>query len=135
MPAKAFEGRVKRVAPYITAVEKQARTVEVDIDFVHPEEARGLLVGYSTDVEIVLDTRNDVLRIPTSALREGNRVLIEQNGVLVERSVHSGLSNWEQTEVLEGLSAGDRIVTSLERAGVEAGAHVSVESVTQAATP
>ena len=135
MPAKVFEGRVKRVAPYITAVEKQARTVEVDIDFVHPEEARGLLVGYSTDVEIVLDTRKDVLRIPTSALREGNRVLIEQDGVLVERSVRSGLSNWEQTEVLEGLSAGDRIVTSLERAGVEAGAQVSIEPSTQAATP
>ena len=135
MPAKVFEGRVKRVAPYITAVEKQARTVEVDIDFVHPEEARGLLVGYSTDVEIVLDTRKDVLRIPTSALREGHRVLIAQDGVLVERRVRSGLSNWEQTEVLEGLSAGDRIVTSLERAGVEAGAQVSIEASTQAATP
>jgi HlyD family secretion protein len=135
MPAKVFEGRVKRVAPYITAVEKQARTVEVDIDFVHPEEARGLLVGYSTDVEIVLDTREDVLRIPTSALREGHRVLIAQDGVLVERRVRSGLSNWEQTEVLEGLSAGDRIVTSLERAGVEAGAQVSIEASTQAATP
>jgi HlyD family secretion protein len=116
-------------------VEKQARTVEVDIDFVHPEEARGLLVGYSTDVEIVLDTREDVLRIPTSALREGHRVLIAQDGVLVERRVRSGLSNWEQTEVLEGLSAGDRIVTSLERAGVEAGAQVSIEASTQAATP
>ena len=135
MPAKVFEGRVKRVAPYITAVEKQARTVEVDVDFVHPDEARGLLVGYSTDVEIVLDTRNDVLRIPTAALREGNRVLIEQSGVLVERSVRTGLSNWEQTEVVEGLSAGERVVTSLERAGVVAGARVSVEASTQASTP
>ena len=62
-------------------------------------------------------------------------MLIERNGVLVERSVRSGLSNWEQTEVLEGLSAGDRIVTSLERAGVQAGAQVSVESATQATTP
>ena len=99
------------------------------------DRARGLLVGYSTDVEIVLDTREDVLRIPTSALREGNRVLIAQDGVLVERRVRSGLSNWEQTEVLEGLSAGDRIVTSLERAGVEAGAQVSIEPSTQVATP
>ena len=81
------------------------------------------------------DTHDDVLRIPTSALREGNHVLIEHNGVLVERNVRTGLSNWEQTEVLEGLSAGDRIVTSLERAGVEAGAQVSIEASTQAATP
>jgi HlyD family secretion protein len=131
MAGTVFEGRVKRVAPYITAVEKQARTVEVDVDFARPDEARGMLVGYSADVEIVLDTRPDVLRIPTAALREGRRVLVEQNGVLVERSLRTGLSNWEQTEVVEGLQAGERIVTSLERTGVAPGARVSVESVTR----
>lgn len=131
MAGKVFEGRVKRVAPYITAVEKQARTVEVDVDFVRPDEARGMLVGYSADVEIVLDTRPDVLRMPTSALREGNRVLVEADGRLVERSLRTGLSNWEHTEVVEGLQAGERIVTSLERAGVAPGARVSVESVTR----
>lgn len=131
MAGTVFEGRVKRVAPYITAVEKQARTVEVDVDFARPDEARGMLVGYSADVEIVLDTRPDVLRIPTTALREGQRVLVEQNGVLVERSLRTGLSNWEQTEVVEGLQAGERIVTSLERTGVAPGARVSVESVTR----
>lgn len=131
MAGTVFEGRVKRVAPYITAVEKQARTVEVDVDFARPDEARGMLVGYSADVEIVLDTRPDVLRIPTAALREGQRVLVEQNGVLVERSLRTGLSNWEQTEVVEGLQAGERIVTSLERTGVAPSARVSVESVTR----
>jgi len=131
MAGMVFEGRVKRVAPYITAVEKQARTVEVDVDFVRPDEARGMLVGYSADVEIVLDTRPDVLRIPTAALRDGQRVLVEENGVLTERSLRTGLSNWEQTEVVEGLQAGERIVTSLERSGVAAGAHISVESVTR----
>lgn len=128
MPATVFEGHVKRIAPYITAVEKQARTVEVDIDFVRPDEARGMLVGYSADVEIVLDTRVDALRIPTAALREGQRVLVETNGRLIEREVRTGLSNWEHTEIVDGLNAGERIVTSLERAGVVAGARVSVES-------
>lgn len=131
MAGTVFAGRVKRVAPYITAVEKQARTVEVDVDFVRPDEARGMLVGYSADVEIVLDTRPDVLRVPTSALREGNRVLVEADGRLAERSLRTGLSNWEHTEVVEGLQAGERIVTSLERAGVAPGARVGVESVTR----
>ncbi len=131
MAGTVFEGRVKRVAPYITAVEKQARTVEVDVDFIRPDEAQGLLVGYSADVEIVLDSRPDVLRIPTAALREGQRVLVEQNGVLVERSLRTGLSNWEHTEVVDGLQAGERIVTSLERAGVAPGARVAVESISR----
>lgn len=128
LPEKVFAGRVKRVAPYITAVEKQARTVEVDVDFNQPAEAQGLLVGYSADVEIVLARRDDTLRIPTAALREGRKVLVlGKDGILVERELKTGLANWEQTEVLEGLEAGELIVTSLEREGVKAGAHVVVE--------
>ncbi|PKO58057.1 MAG: efflux RND transporter periplasmic adaptor subunit, partial [Betaproteobacteria bacterium HGW-Betaproteobacteria-19] len=128
LPDRTFAGKVKRIAPYITAVEKQARTVEVDVAFDHPEEARGLLVGYSADVEIVLDTREDTLRIPTAALREGQRVLVlGDDGVLSERALKTGLANWEQTEVLEGLAAGERIVTSLEREGVKAGVQAVVD--------
>lgn len=123
IPGKVYDGAVKRVAPYITVVEKQARTVAVDVDFVRPEEAHGLLVGYSADVEIVLDVRNEVLRIPSAAIREGNRVLVlGRDGILAERIIKPGLANWEQTEVLDGLGAGERIVTSLEREGVKAGA-------------
>jgi HlyD family secretion protein len=123
LPGKVFEARVKRVAPYITAVEKQARTVDVDIDFVRPDEARGLLVGYSADVEIVLEVREDALRIPTATLREGNLVLVyrEADGVLEERELRTGVANWEYTEVLDGLAAGERLVASLEREGVRAG--------------
>ncbi|MDO9598808.1 MAG: efflux RND transporter periplasmic adaptor subunit [Azoarcus sp.] len=125
LPGRVFAGKVKRVAPYITVVEKQARTVEVDVGFDQPDEARGLLVGYSADVEIVLDTREDTLRVPTAAIREGNRVLVlGADGVLAERELKTGLANWEQTEVLDGLEVGERIVTSLEREGVVAGARV-----------
>lgn len=126
MAGTVFEGKVKRVAPYITAVEKQARTVEVDVDFVRPDEARGMLVGYSADVEIVLDSRAEVLRIPTAALREGGRVLVVDGDTLIERSLETGVANWEFTEVLSGLVEGERVVTSLERQGVSAGAKVTV---------
>ena len=124
IPGKVFEGRVRRVAPYITAVEKQARTVAVDVDFADPAEAHGMLVGYSTDVEIVLATRAEVLRVPTGALREGGKVLVVEGDTLVERTLRTGVANWEFTEVVSGLTAGERIVTSLEREGVMAGAKV-----------
>ncbi|MDR0702118.1 MAG: efflux RND transporter periplasmic adaptor subunit, partial [Azoarcus sp.] len=81
---KRFTGKVRRVAPYITAVEKQARTVDIDIDFNTGEETHQLLVGYSVDVEIVLASRNNVLRIPSNALRAGNKVLLLDGGVIVE---------------------------------------------------
>jgi HlyD family secretion protein len=129
LPGRSFPGTVRRVAPYVSAVEKQARTVDIEAVFDKPEAAGRLLVGYSADVEVVLDVRKDVLRVPTSALLEGGRVLVVDAGDrLVERRLKTGLSNWDYTEVVEGLAAGDRIVTSLDRTGVQAGARVTIEA-------
>ncbi len=135
LPGKVFDATVKRIAPYITAVEKQARTVDVDLDFVRPGEARGLLVGYSADAEIVLEVRENVLRIPTATLQEGNQVLRyrESDGTLEAREIKPGVANWDYTEVLDGLAAGDRIVSSLEREGVKPGARVEPENDGRAA--
>ena len=127
LPGKTLPGKVRRVAPYVLAVEKQARTVEIEVDFEQPEQLGKLLVGYSADVEILLDQRPDTLRVPTAAIQEGGKVLVVSNDRLEERQIKTGLANWEYTEVLEGLQAGERIVTSLERAGVKAGAKVTLE--------
>jgi HlyD family secretion protein len=121
LPKKSFPGKVKRVAPYVSAVEKQARTVAIEATFDDPAAPGRLLVGYSADVEIILDVRQDVVRVPTSALLEGGRVLVLADGKLAERKVKAGVANWEFTEIVDGLAAGDRIVTSLEREGVKAG--------------
>ena len=129
LPKQSFPGKVKRVAPYVSAVEKQARTVDIEAEFDDAKAAGKLLVGYSADVEVILAARDKVVRVPTSALQEGNRVLLAgADGVLVNRVVRPGLANWQFTEVLDGLVAGDRVVTSLEREGVKAGAHYAVEA-------
>lgn len=124
LPKQVLPGKVRRVAPYVSAVEKQARTVDIEVDFARPEEMKGLLVGYSADAEIILARRDNVLRIPTAALQEGGKVLVynPESGKLEERKVKTGLANWEYTEITDGLAAGERIVTSLEKEGVKAGA-------------
>lgn len=125
---KHFPGRLRRIAPYVLALEKQARTVEVEVEFDAPGEARNLLVGYSADVEIVVEARERTLRIPTPALMPGNRVLVlGAGGTLEERRVETGLSNWEYTEIRSGLGPGERVVTSLERAGAVPGARAIAE--------
>ncbi len=121
-PGKHFAGRVRRIAPYVLEVEKQARTVEAEVDFTQPAESQTLLVGYSADAEIVLESRERVLRIPTQALLSGNKVLLLRDGVLYEREVGVGLANWQHTEISRGLKAGDSVVVSLEKEGVKAGA-------------
>jgi len=123
-----FAGRVRRIAPYVLAVEKQARTVEVEVEFDQPGESKHLLVGYSADIEIVVTGRDNVVRIPTPALMPGNRVLVlAADGLLEERKIETGLTNWEFTEVKAGLARGDRVVSSLEREGVKAGARAVAE--------
>jgi HlyD family secretion protein len=122
-PNQVFDGKVRRVAPYVTAVEKQARTVDVEIDFAAPEKSAGLLVGYSADVEILLEAKDNTTRVPTATLQDGNRVLLlDADGRLAARQIKPGLANWEFTEVLDGLAPGDRIVVSLEKEGVKPGA-------------
>lgn len=129
---KHFDGRVRRIAPYVLALEKQARTVEVEVEFDQPGDARHLLIGYSADIEVVVDSRDGALRIPTPALMPGNRVLVlGDDGKLAERKVEIGLTNWEYTEIKAGVTRGERVVTSLDREGVKAGAHAAVDSTTR----
>lgn len=133
LPGKPLAGHVKRVAPYVVAVEKQARTVDVEVSLDNADDGKKLLVGYSADVEVVLDSHDRVLRIPTSTLLEGNKVLIYQPETkkLEERTIKVGITNWEYTEVVSGLKQGDRIVASLEREGVKAGIVVTPEKTAQ----
>jgi HlyD family secretion protein len=133
-PGRRFAAHVRRIAPYVLDVEKQARTVDVEVEFNNPKDVQALLVGYSADAEIVLAEHDHVLRVPTQALLEGNRVLVYRSGdgVLEERRIKTGMSNWEYTEVLSGLASGDRVVVSLEREGVKPGAHVVPEAATGA---
>lgn len=126
---RRFPGTVRRIAPYVLEVEKQARTVEVEVTFQNPAEEALQRPGYSADAEVILARRQNVLRIPTEAVKEGNRVLVFEPASqrLRARTIRPGLSNWDWTEVVEGLQAGEQVVVSLDRKGVEAGALATIE--------
>jgi HlyD family secretion protein len=126
-PGTRFPGHVVRVGSYVLDVEEQNRTVEIEVELDDPALAATLLPGTSADVEVILEVHENVLRIPTSALLSGDRVLVVEGRTLVERPVKIGLRNWDVTEIVEGLAEGERVVTSLDRAEVKAGARVTVE--------
>lgn len=125
-PGRNFPGRVRRVAPYVLDREEQNRTVEIEAAFDGIPPGVRLLPGTSADVEVILETRENVLRVPTPALLENNRVLVVENGLLVEKKLEIGLKNWDWTEVRSGLSPGAQVVTSLDRPEIKAGAQVRV---------
>lgn len=118
---RSFRAHVRRVAPYVLEVEKQARTVEVEAEIDGKENAV-LLPGYSADVEVVIAEHPDVVRVPTRALIEGNRVFVLEGGRIRSRTIETGIGNWEYTEVKKGLATGDRVVVSIDREGLKDGA-------------
>ena len=125
---KEFPATVRRVAPYVLDLEKQARTVEIEAVFDNPQEF--LLPGYSADITIIIDTSEATLSIPSQALMGGGFVyLINPDNTISKKEIEVGLSNWQHTEVLEGLTLEDEIVLSVDRLGLEDGVRVTIEDV------
>ncbi|WP_455385636.1 efflux RND transporter periplasmic adaptor subunit [Acidihalobacter prosperus] len=120
---QAFKGTVSRIGAYVVDLEKQARTVDVDVRFAHQTDLAHMLAGYSADVEIILASHANVLRVPTEAVINGNEVYVLDgtSGRLKLTRIEPGLSNWNWTEVMSGLRAGQEVVTSVDRKGVAEG--------------
>lgn len=125
---RSFPGKVVRLAPYVLDLEKQARTVAVDVQFDEVPKDVHLLAGHSADIEVIL-AQKTMKRLPTEAVQEGNRVLLfdGKTGTLTTREFTRGLSNWSWTGIEKGLETGDRVVLSLDRKGVVDGATVTEE--------
>ena len=124
---KEFPATVSRVAPYVLDLERQARTVEIEATFDNPQNY--LLPGYSADVTVIIDTSKETLGLPTQAIMRGDNVfVINDDNTIEKRELETGLSNWQFTEIISGLELEDRIVLSVDRAGVKDGATVEVDT-------
>jgi HlyD family secretion protein len=126
---ESFTGRVVRVAPYVLDAVEQNRTVDAEADLDDLAVASSLLPGTSADMEVILTRREGVLQIPTGAIGQGSKVLVVVDGRLEERTVSTGLRNWRTTEILEGLSENELVVTSRDSTDIQPGAEVIIKEV------
>ncbi len=120
---KHFAGVVRRISPYVLDQEKQARTVDVEASFESENDYSVLLAGYSADVEIIIATSTDTLKIPTEAIADGKMVFIysEKDQTVYEQEIVTGLANWAHTEVISGLEEGQLVVVNIDKPGLENG--------------
>ena len=126
-PDQTFSATVRRVAPFVEYKEKQARTVDIEVEF--DELSSSLLPGYSADVEVTIDMHRNALYIPTQAVINNTKVmLINESGILEERLIKTGIVNWQVSEVMEGLTEADQVVLSVDREGVVPGVRAVVDS-------
>jgi HlyD family secretion protein len=128
---RSFQGKLTYISSFVETRQEQNRTLRVEAEFGEAQLPPNLLPGLSADLEIILEARESVLRIPTYALLENNHVLAVQDGRLAERKVTPGLHNWSFTEITSGLAAGESVVVSLDRPEVKAGARVTVTGEAQ----
>jgi HlyD family secretion protein len=129
LPGEHLAGALVRVAPYVMDVLEQNRTVEIEVDLANSKMAASLLPGTSADVEVILARREGVLRIPTSAIAEGGKVLVLAGGRLGERTVGPGMRNWQFTEVKSGVVRGELVVTSRDSTEIKPGAKARAREV------
>jgi HlyD family secretion protein len=115
---RPLQGRVRRVEPSgftkISALGVEEQRVNAIIDFEGPDaERQGIGDGYRVEIRIVVDSRQNVVKVPTSSLiRAGEdwAVYVVDGERAARRVVRLGQRNGLEAEVTEGLSEGDRII-------------------------
>jgi HlyD family secretion protein len=106
-------------------LEKQARTVDVDVRFDEVPQEVILLIGYSADVTIVLKNAERVLRVPTETLVNTDHVWVLNTeadgraGKINKRKLQLGIGNFTFTEVRGGLKEGELVVRSPDQPGIK----------------
>ena len=83
------------------------------VSTVIPEDFQ-LREGLTVTVSIIVDERNDVLLVPNAAITiRGSQTYVQvvlPDGTNEERAIQSGISDWQYTEVTEGLIEGEEVV-------------------------
>ncbi|MEE2678119.1 MAG: efflux RND transporter periplasmic adaptor subunit [Myxococcota bacterium] len=108
-PERFFEGSVRSIAPMGERIQN-VTYFEVKIEIVDPEAAL-LLPRMSGDADIVIETVEDALVVPETALRyRGTELYVAIDGPEAEeRSVAIGIVDGSRVQVLSGLAAGETV--------------------------
>jgi len=118
---------IERISPVVDPA-----TSTVRLTLLVKENPRALTVGGFVKVRITTDTQTDALSIPKLALVEegGLRsVFIAQADSVRKVEVRTGLYDDSHIEILDGLEAGDYVVT-LGQGGLREGSHIDVLNAT-----
>jgi HlyD family secretion protein len=108
-PDRVFKGRVVTIAPLGDA---RAHTFDVT---VFAEDRDGLLKpGMFAQVDVIAATKPNAVLVPTTAVVQqgaASRVFVIVDGKASARTVKPGIADTANTEIVEGVSAGDQVVT------------------------
>jgi len=111
MPMINLLAKVTHISPTATIQQGVVNyKVKVEIESLKGFQLRE---GLTVTVSILVEEKNDVLLVPNKAIiRRGRQTLVQvlKDGVIEERAIKTGISNWQYTEVTDGLSEGEKVV-------------------------
>lgn len=123
-----FKGVVTRVVPFIGTSREQDRSSPIELAFGEPTE--NVPVGATTDIEIVVDSKDGALAVPSRSIFGSGakrHVFAVDGAKSVRREVKLGVGNYERTEILEGLKEGDLVIVPGEDTELADGKRVEAE--------
>jgi len=134
-PGQVFSGPITYVHP---TVSMESRTGRIRVELANPDLR--LMPGMYAKVELATGTGATSLMIPRSAVHfTGARALVfvqDDDGVLRPREITSGLIAGGDIQVLDGLTEGERVVSSANfLIDAEANMGSSMEGMGEATTP
>jgi RND family efflux transporter MFP subunit len=116
LPSGGAEGRITRIA---LQANPENRLIEVEVTFPgSAATARGpagvpaLVPSTLATVEIVVGTRDSALQIPATALQNESVWVVDGENLAHARPVQVGLRGNGSVEILQGLEAGEQVVTA-----------------------
>ena len=112
----AAEGRITRIA---LQANPDNRLIEVEVTFpgsvataAGPAGTPPLVPSTLATIQIVVGTRDSTLQVPASALQNGSVWVVDAQDMAHARPVQVGLEGNGSVEILQGLEAGERVVTA-----------------------
>ena len=107
---KEFEGEIYAIEPKI---ESQTRTLQIR---ALSDNTEGFLVpGAFADLELILQTIDDALMIPTISLvpeLQGQKVYLYKQGMVQQQRVQTGIRTEDQVQITNGVQPGDTVLTT-----------------------
>jgi cobalt-zinc-cadmium efflux system membrane fusion protein len=107
-PGTTFSGRVIFIN---SIVDPDSRTVKVRTEVPNPDGR--LKPDMFANVEIITDVNSTAISVPQAAVLDdsGKKVVfVAEGNVYKARQVQLGIQNGDRVEIIDGLSAGDRVV-------------------------
>ena len=110
---KKYDGRVIKINGMATTNASGAAVVGAEIEIDNPDSS--IYLGIEARVEIHIAEVTGAVAIPVELInsdKEGDFVFIADNGVVVKKRITTGITSDSYSEVIEGLSEGDQVITA-----------------------